>query len=126
MTALLIILGVFLGIAVFVCIGLFQRLVTISEIQSDAEKLNDSWLKETTELTRILNSYKYLCHNSGVDVLNWEIFDFGDNYGVCKRYLDDSIGVIARRYYYDPTDIDDKEYKLQCAEELVEKLNEIV
>lgn len=124
MTLLEIILTIVLATTIILALHMRDRVRDLSRQLQNGDRILQDITTENVRLKKVKRSFERVClHEQG----EWIIVDIGHSFLVCKRIQpSDEIILIARSFKYNVEDTDDRDYALNCAEELLEKLTEKV
>lgn len=124
MTLLEIILTFALVVAIILALRMNEKIRDLNRQLQNSDCILQDITTENGRLKKIKRSFERTClHEQG----EWIIVDTNRSFLVCKTTQNDNeITLIARSYKYNTEDTDDRDYALNCAEELLEKLTEKV
>lgn len=124
MTLLETILTIVLATVIILALHMRDKVRDLNRQLKNGDRILQDITTENVQLKKIKRSFERVClHEQG----EWIIVDIDFSFLVCKRIQpSDEIILIARSYKYNAEDSDDRDYALNCAEELLEKLTENV
>lgn len=124
MTLLEIILTIALAAIVILALHKRDKVRELTQQLRNGDRILQDITTENVRLKRIKRIYDWACLQEHGE---WIIIDTCASFLVCKTSpKHGEIALIARSYKYNSDDPDDRKYKLNCAEELLEKLTESV